>query len=93
MEPLQSKISRRTGKRQILFTDWRTIVSDTYSHLLTRYGGMLQREFHTLVDNSRSTVITKLAHWVCNEGNHMGTALIHLPFHERNCSLNSAYIT
>ena len=92
MEPLQSIVSRRTGQRKILFTDWRTIVSDTYSHLLTYYGGMLQREFHTLLDNSQRIVITKLAHWVCNERNQMGVALIHLPFHERNCNLNVAYI-
>lgn len=93
MEPLQSIVSRRTGKRQILFTDWRTIVSDTYSHLLTHYGSMLQRGLKELVDNSRRIVITKLAHWVCNERNQMGVALIHLPFHERTCSLNVAYIS
>lgn len=93
MEPLQSIVYRRYGKRQFLFIDWRTIVSDTESAMLAqRYGGDLQREIHQLVDNSRSIAVSKLAHWVCNERNQTGMELIHLPFHERTCSYFSAYI-
>lgn len=93
MEPLQSLVYRRYGKRQFLFTDWRTIVSDTHSDMLTqRYGGGLQREIERLVDNSQSIAVTKLAHWVCNERNQMGVELIHLPFHERTCCYFLAYI-